>query len=201
MRKCFISYKKEDVHYKNFLINKFGSEEFIDKSLDKTIDSEDGEYVMQVIREEYLRDSTVTIFIIGDHSSENEGTDWLGDKNFFIKRELRASLHNGKGNTRNGILGVVLPNMYQKIYQGSGVCNVCGKSHDYVNINDNTVIREFSANYYMQPHDKCSWGEDDRYCVLVKWDNFIASPEQYIEQAFNKRTSKAVEKVRIKNLR
>ena len=117
MRKCFISYKKEDVHYKNFLINKFGSEEFIDKSLDKTIDSEDGEYVMQVIREEYLRDSTVTIFIIGDHSSENEGTDWLGDKNFFIKRELRASLHNGKGNTRNGILGVVLPNMYQKIYQ------------------------------------------------------------------------------------
>ena len=47
----------------------------IDKSLDKTIDSEDGEYVMQVIREEYLRDSTVTIFIIGTHSSENEGAD------------------------------------------------------------------------------------------------------------------------------
>ena len=100
-----------------------------------------------------------------------------------------------------GILGVVLPNMYQKIYQGSGVCNVCGKSHDYVNINDSTVIREFSANYYMQPHDRCSWGEDDRYCVLVKWDDFITSPEQYIEQAFNKRTSKVVEKVRIKSLR
>ena len=93
------SYKKEDVHYKNFLIRRFGSDEFIDKSLDKTIDSEDGEYVMQVIREEYLRDSTVTIFIIGTHSSENEGTDYYGDKNFFIKRELRASLHNGKGNT------------------------------------------------------------------------------------------------------
>ena len=201
MRKCFISYKKEDVHYKDFLIKQFGTDEFIDKSLDKTIDSEDGEYVMQVIREEYLRDSTVTIFIIGTHSSENEGTDYYGDKNFFIKRELRASLHNGKGNTRNGILGVVLPEMYSKIYRGSYVCGTCARNHNHVAINDDTVIREFSANYYLQPHNGCSWGEDDRYCVLVKWDDFIASPEQYIEQAFNKRNSKLAEKVRIKNLR
>ena len=47
MRKCFISYKKEDVHYKDFLIKRFGTDEFIDKSLDKTIDSEDGEYVIK----------------------------------------------------------------------------------------------------------------------------------------------------------
>ena len=201
MRKCFISYKKEDVHYKDFLINRFGSDEFIDKSLDKTIDSEDGEYVMQVIREEYLRDSTVTIFIIGTHSSENEGNDYYGDKNFFIKRELRASLHNGKGNTRNGILGVVLPDMYSKIYRGSFMCETCAQDHNHVAINDDTVIREFSANYYMQPHDGCSWSEDDRYCVLVKWDDFIMSPDQYIEQAFKKRNSKLVEKVKIKNLR
>lgn len=201
MRKCFISYKKEDGRYKDFLIKRFGSDEFIDKSLDKTIDSEDGEYVMQVIREEYLRDSTVTIFIIGTHSSENEGSDDYGDKNFFIKRELRASLHNGKGNTRNGILGVVLPDMYAKIYRGSYMCGTCAQNHNHVAINDDTVIREFSANYYMQPHNGCSWSEDDRYCVLVKWDDFIVSPEPYIEQAFNKRNSKLVEKVRIKNLR
>lgn len=146
MRKCFISYKKENVKYKDYIIKQFGSDEFIDKSLDKTIDSEDGEYVMQVIREEYLRDSTVTIFIIGTHSSENEGNDYYGDKNFFIKRELRASLHNGKGNTRNGILGVVLPDMYSKIYRGSYKCKICAQNHDHVAINDDTVIREFKNN-------------------------------------------------------
>ena len=119
MRKCFISFKKEDRCYKNYLVDNYDKDYFIDKSLDEVINSDDGDYVMQVIREKYLRDSTVTIFLIGSHSSENEGSDYLGDKNYFIKRELRASLHNGKGNTRNGVLGVVLPEMYSKIYKGS----------------------------------------------------------------------------------
>lgn len=201
MRKCFISYKKEDIHYKNYLINKLGSESFIDKSLDRTIESDNGDYVMQVIREEYLSDSTVTIFIIGEHSSEKEGFDTMGDKNYFIKRELKASLHNGVGNTRNGILGVVLPSMYDKIYKGQYYCRTCGNQHNYVDINDDTVIREFSANYYLEPHDGCSWSEEERYCVLVKWDDFIKNPESYIESAFKKRESNLKDKVRIRNLR
>ena len=180
MRKCFISFKKEDRNYKNYLVENFDKDYFIDKSLDEVIDSEDGDYVMQVIREKYLRDSTVTIFLIGSHSSENEGWDYLGDKNYFIKRELRASLHNGKGNTRNGILGVVLPEMYTKIFKGSYSCVYCNGSHNYVDINDTTVIREFSYNYYVEPHEGCSWTEDERYCVLVKWDDFLEDVEHYI---------------------
>ena len=39
MRKCFISYKKEDVTYKNYLVKNLGSESFINKSLDRRIDS------------------------------------------------------------------------------------------------------------------------------------------------------------------
>ena len=95
MRKCFISYKKEDIAYKNYLVENFGSESFINKTLDRRINSENGDYVMQVIRQNYLCDSTVTIFLIGQHSSENEGYDFFGDKNYFIKRELAASLYNG----------------------------------------------------------------------------------------------------------
>lgn len=29
--------------------------------------------------------------------------------------------------------------------------------------------------------------EDDRFCILVKWDDFKCNPNAYIEQAFNKR--------------
>lgn len=184
MHKCFISYKKEDKVYRTYLIDEFGSENFINKSLDRTIDSDDGDYVMKVIRKEYLSDSTVTIFLIGTHSSENEGYDSMGDKNYFIKKELAASLYNGNGNTRSGILGVVLPNMYDKIYAGSGTCKTCGNEHNYVNINDSSVIREFSYNYYIKPHDGCAWSEEERYCVLVKWDDFVKDPEQYINQAY-----------------
>ena len=41
---------------------------------------------MSVIRRDYLKDSTVTIFLIGEHSSENEGYDYLGPKNYFIQK-------------------------------------------------------------------------------------------------------------------
>ena len=130
-----------------------------------------------------LSDSTVTIFLIGAQSAETLG--WKEQK--FIKRELQASLYNSEGNTRNGILGVVLPSMYDSIYKGQHICSICGKSHNTVAINDATTIKEFSKNYYLNNHGKCAYDEDDRFCILVKWDDFKCNPNAYIEQAFNKR--------------
>ena len=201
MHKCFISYKKEDAAYKDYLVDTFGGENFVNKTLDRTIDSLDGDYVMKVIRQDYLCDSTVTLFLIGSHSSENEGSDWMGDRNYFIKREIAASLFNGSGNTRNGVLGIVLPNMYSSVYHGESKCATCGNTHNLVNVNDSTAIREFSYNYYTKPHEGCGWSEEERYCVLVKWDDFIANPEKYINQAYDKRTSPVASKIRIRNLR
>lgn len=201
MHKCFISYKKEDAAYRDYLIENLGGDNFINKSLDRTINSYDGDYVMKVIRQDYLCDSTVTLFLIGEHSSENEGSDWMGDRNYFIKRELAASLYNGIGNTRNGVLGIVLPNMYSSVYRGESKCTTCGNTHNLVNINDSATIREFSYNYYTQPHEGCAWSEEERYCVLVKWEDFIADPDKYINQAFEKRFSPIASKIRIRNLR
>lgn len=195
--KCFISFKKEDQYYRNKLDSLFDDGNVINKSLDRVIDSENGNYIMQIIRDDYLKDSTVTIFLIGEHSSENEGFDWNGDKNYFIKKELQSSLYNGIGNTRNGILGVVLPEMYDKIYGGKYTCNSCGEDHNYVRINDNTVIKEFSENYYLEPHKGCAWSEDERYCVLVKWNDFINNPEYYINLAFDKRSTDLYDKVHV----
>ena len=183
--RCFISFKKEDIYYKNE-IQKWEREnkvDMIDKSLNTPINSDDEDYIMRRIREDYLSDSTVTIFLIGSHSSENLG--W--DEQKYIKRELQASLYNGEGNTRSGILGVVLPSMYSEIFKGQYICSICYNSHNSVDINDRTVIKEFSRNYYLNNHGKCAYSEDDRYCVLVKWSDFAQNPNGYIEQAFNKR--------------
>lgn len=189
--KCFISFKTEDEDYKKTIQEDLDID-MIDNSLNEAIDSEDEDYIMRKIREDYLSDSTVTIHLIGTKSSENEG--W--DEQRFIKRELQASLYNGDGNTRSGILGVILPSMKNKIYGGYGVCSTCGNSHNYVYINDETVIKEFSYNYYI-PHNKCSWSEDDRYCVLVDWGDFYEEPEKYIDQAFDKRSHSISEKVKV----
>lgn len=195
--KCYISFKTEDEYYKEE-IQKMGDGnkiDMIDKSLNEAIDSDDEDYIMRKIREEYLSDSTVTLFLIGTCSKED-----LGDyEQRFIKREIQASLYNGKGNTRSGILGIVLPDMYDKVYKGSYKCSKCGESHNHIDINDSTTIKEFSCNYYIKPlpSDKCAWSEDDRYCVLVKWDDFKKSPNEYIDNAFNKRSDPIADKVKV----
>lgn len=200
--KCFISFKKEDQWYRNQIDKLFAESDLINKGLDRIINSDDGDYIMQTIRQDYLKDSTVTIFVIGTHSSEIEGYDYMGRrKNYFIERELQASLYNGPGNTRNGILGVVLPEMYNRIYKGKHQCLICGDIHDIVAIEDSTVIREFSKNYYTEPHSGCSWSDSERYCILVKWDDFVADPESYVNTAFDKRTSEIASKIKIRNLR
>lgn len=190
--KCFISFKTEDKSYKEYIQDSLKID-MIDKSLNEPIDSEDEDYIMRKIREDYLSDSTVTIFLIGEYSHENLGYN----QQRFIKRELQASLYNGSNNTRNGVLGVVLPGMYDKIYRGMQVCSICGNSHNIVQINDSTVIREFSYNYYL-PNDKCAWAEDDRYCILVKWEDFCKNPEDYIDMAFEKRSAPIASKVKVR---
>lgn len=194
-RKCYISFKTEDSLYKKKLqkMKDEGKIEFIDKSLNEAIDSKDPDYIMRRIREDYLSDSTVTIFLIGTHSREDLGKD----EQQYIKRELQASLYNGEGNKRSGILGVVLPEMYDNVYKGSFKCSKCGNNHNHVALNNETVIKEFSANYYIEPHTGCAWSEDQRYCVLVKWDDFIADPESYINKAFNKRSSDIAKNVKV----
>ena len=76
--KCFISFKKEDQWYRDQIDKLFASSDLINKGLDRVINSDDGDYIMKAIRQEYLKDSTVTIFLIGTHSSENEGLDYMG---------------------------------------------------------------------------------------------------------------------------
>ncbi|MGE9992820.1 TIR domain-containing protein [Streptococcus alactolyticus] len=191
--KCFISFKSDDMHYKKYIQN-YLDIDMIDKSLNEPIQSENEDYIMRKIREDYLQDSTVTIHLIGQYSAENS---YLNQN--YIKRELQASLSNTSAGTRNGILGVVLPELYDKIYKGQQACSQCFKNHNIVVINENTTIREFSYNYYL-PLDNGEhvWSEDDRYCVLVKWEDFIVSPNKYIEQAFNKRASDIAKKIKVR---
>lgn len=191
--KCFISFKTEDISYKEEIQNDLNID-MIDKSLNEAIDSDDEDYIMRKIREDYLSDSTVTIHLIGSYSAE---TSWLQDQT-YIKRELQASLYNGKNNTKNGILGVVLPSIYENIYKGEYTCSSCGSIHNSVAINEGTVIKEFSYNYYIPKNSGCGWSEDDRYCVLVKWDDFKDDPNTYIDKAFYKRSSPIASKTKVK---
>lgn len=190
--KTYISFKAEDSTYKDE-IQSWSHLDYVDKSLNSPINSTDPDYILRKIREDYLRDSTVTVFLIGSRSAENLGS-W---EQQYIKGELQASLYNGSGNTKSGILGVVLPDMETSVYAGKYDCWQCGGSHNTVKINDSTVIKEFSYNYYI-PHGKCSWAEEDRYCVLVAWDDFKLDPNTWIDKAFDKRIAPIASKTKVR---
>jgi hypothetical protein len=191
-RKVYISFKTEDIEYKN-AIQALDGLDYVDNSLNEAIVSEDEDYIMGVIRSNYLSGSTVTIFLIGDYSAENRGAY----EQRFIKRELQASLYNGSDNTKNGILGIVLPSAQSTVYGGTYMCSTCSGNHNLVSINDSSVVSEFSYNYYI-PNDKCAHAEADRYCVLTTWADFLKDPESWIEQAFAKRTAPIASKTRVR---
>lgn len=92
-------------------------------------------------------------------------------------------------------MGVVLPDMIDKIYKGNYTCDICGKSHRWIDLSDSTIIKEFWCNYYLDDKDKCHYTDEDRYCVLVKWEDFKKSPNIYIDMAFDKRSKDIANKV------
>ena len=103
MHRVFISYHHEnDQCYKNYLVN-IGSQYkiFLNYSVD-TGDISDylsDEAIREKIRDEYLRDSTVTIVLVGLETKGRKHVDW----------EIYSSMIDGKVNKKSGILVANLP--------------------------------------------------------------------------------------------
>lgn len=57
------------------------------------------ETVRQKIRDEYLRDSTVTVVLIGSQTWQRKHVDW----------EIGSSIRQTQYNSRSGLLGIILP--------------------------------------------------------------------------------------------
>ncbi|MFM2590990.1 TIR domain-containing protein [Vibrio sp. TBV020] len=101
--KVFISYHHHnDQQYKETLleINKtYGI--FIDASVDTgDIDSNlSDQSIRTKIRDDYLKDSTVTILLVGTDTKYRKHVDW----------ELYSSMYDGQVNKKSGILVVMLP--------------------------------------------------------------------------------------------
>ena len=102
-RKVFISYHhKNDQEYKEKLLKLNENHNiFIDMSVD-TGDIDDNlsdETIRTKIRDEYLKDSTVTILLVGTQTKYRKHIDW----------EIYSSMYNGKINKKSGILVIQLP--------------------------------------------------------------------------------------------
>ena len=100
-RKCFISYHHEDLPAVDRFITRFGTRNFIKRSItlpEDVINSSNTEYVLRRVRELYIQDSTVTIVLVGRCTWARRFVDW----------EIQASLRRPAGGHPNGLIGILL---------------------------------------------------------------------------------------------
>ncbi len=103
MHKVFISYHhRDDQKYKEDLVE-FGKEHsvFVDRSVDTGDIPSDwsDERIRRAIRDEYLKDSTVTIVLVGRETKRRKHVDW----------EIHSSMYDGSVNKKSGIVVINLP--------------------------------------------------------------------------------------------
>ena len=103
MHKVFISYyHKGDQEYKDSLVE-FSEQHgiFVDRSVDTGDISDDlsDERIRETIRDDYLRDSTVTIVLVGTETKRRKHVDW----------EIYSSMYDGAVNRKSGVIVVNLP--------------------------------------------------------------------------------------------
>lgn len=103
MHKAFISYHhRNDQDYKDKLLEINRSNQiFIDGSVDTgdISDQLDDNAIRGKIRDDYLRDSTVTIVLAGLETKSRKHIDW----------EIYSSMFDGRVNKKSGILVINLP--------------------------------------------------------------------------------------------
>lgn len=194
MHKTFISYHhKLDQELKDAIITKGTvGEYFIDKSV---MDGDINQYleeetIMSKIRSEYIRDSTVVLVIIGEETSERP----------FINSEIQAALW---GDNPTGLVAIVRDEVYDRIYNHE-TCKVLGCS---CGTDLNTPTIEFKKripflvyeNHYILEDDKPTYPHfknSDAYCSIYRYSDFMNNIEQYIDEAFNKRSRNYILKKR-----
>lgn len=102
-RKVFISYHHaNDQPYKDALIKTNESHKiFIDTSVDTGDIDEDlpDETIREIIRDDCLANSTVTIVLVGTETKNRKHVDW----------EIYSSMFDGSVNKKSGILAIMLP--------------------------------------------------------------------------------------------
>ena len=102
--KVFVSYyHAEDQYYRERFEDMFS--DYYDIMVSESVEIDDidpnlkPETIRQKIRDEYLRDSTVTVVLVGARTWQRKFVDW----------EIGSSIRKSKNNTRSGLLGILLP--------------------------------------------------------------------------------------------
>ena len=98
----FVSFHEQDIRYKERFVELMRGR-IQDRSVDTGSIDDAGrktDAIRNKIRDDYIRDATVTVVLIGRCTWQRKHVDW----------EIGGSLRRTKTNPRCGLLGILLPN-------------------------------------------------------------------------------------------
>ena len=173
MHKVFISYHHDNDQWAkdHLLVLNALNDIFIDKSVD-TGDIDDdlpSETIRTKIRDEYLRDSTVTILLVGKETMFRKHVDW----------ELYSSMRDSAINKKSGILVVMLPDIALDYYTvGHGDVEKRVLYPDTTLWTRITTRSDYEARYPYMPDRIIDSLLKGASISVVKWDKIATNPER-----------------------
>lgn len=182
MHKVFVSFHHDnDQWYKDTLVN-WGTEHnvFIDGSVDmgEIPEEWDAQHIRTYIRDCHLKDTTVTILLVGTETKNRKHIDW----------ELFSSMYDGKVNKKSGILVINLPSGKSQYHT---LCtdeekNAILPNQTWMTINDRA---EFEKRYpYMPARIIDNLLKKGVNISVVNWEDLnVAKLKLLIDKAYESR--------------
>lgn len=177
--KVFIScYYAEDGYYKELLENWNDSAEiFIDYSVQE-YDIEDygltSEQIRRIIRDDYIRDSTVTIVLCGPNTRRRKHVDW----------EIHATMYDSPLNPQGGLIVINVPGSNNCKYASPGDENLVPGSYKYRTYHEIDWLNE----HFPELPDRIFWNIQQGVPItIVDWDDVYLKNDKLsdlIDKAF-----------------
>ncbi len=181
--KVFISYHHEnDQYYKNELLRMNRQYQiFIDGSvnLGDINDNLSSEQIRSKIRDLHLKDTTVTILLVGTETKGRKHVDW----------EIYSSMYDGRINKKSGILIINLPTIHQwRRASGDNEKQIVYPGGSWKSL---TTRQEYERSYpYLSDRIIDNFLADVPIAV-VDWNTIIGNPfalKRLIDNAHSRRT-------------
>ena len=184
MHRVFVSYHhKNDQEYKKILVDWAKKNEIFEDysvGLGEIPEDWDDQKVRETIRDEYLRESTVTIVLVGTETKFRKHVDW----------EIYSSMHDGKKNKKSGIIVILLPTVKSNHYTcgfGNEKTFIYPEQQCWTTITERS---EFERRYpYMPPRIIDNLLKPGVNISVINWDKInVENLKLMIDNAYNNRS-------------
>jgi hypothetical protein len=138
-------------------------------SLGDIDEEEEPQKIREIIRDEYLRDTSVLILLVGTETKNRKHVDW----------ELYSSMRDSPRNGKSGIFIINLPSTGTNNIRASHGENEKNEFHpnitEWITINDRTTYKEIYP--YMPERVIDNLMSEKSYISIVNWDQIHNNPE------------------------